>query len=48
MDERWLCENRSSYELFPPSFYMTHTPEEAEHITQQTAERIRKLVEELE
>lgn len=37
-----------SWELFPPSFYRTHTKEEIERITAETVERIQKLINEME
>lgn len=37
-----------SWELFPPSFYKTHTKEEIEQATREAKERIRKLLDELE
>lgn len=36
------------WELFPPSFYRTHTKEEIEQITAETVERIQKLINEME
>ena len=37
-----------SWELFPPSFYRTHTEEEIKEATERTRERVMKLLEELE
>lgn len=38
----------SSWELFPPSFYRTHTEEEIEEATERTVQRIRVLLKEME
>jgi hypothetical protein len=45
MDDRWRYEGRNSYELFPPSFYMTHTPEEAKRITEESLNKLKKMLE---
>lgn len=36
----------SCFGLFPPSFYLTHTPEEVERITNQELEEMRKILNE--
>lgn len=43
-----MFTDMSSWELFPPSFYKTHTEEEIEQATREAKERIRKLLDELE
>lgn len=45
MDEWWYYTGASSWELFPPSFYYTHTREEIDRITAETVERIQKLID---
>ena len=47
MDEEWRLSGRSCWSLFPPSFYYTHTEEEIERITAETADRIQKLIDQL-
>ncbi len=46
MDNLWLFMGGSCWGLFPPSFYYTHTEEEIEQITNETLERIKKLIDE--
>lgn len=48
MDGWWHYTGAGSWELFPPSFYRTHTKEEIERITAETVERIQKLINEME
>lgn len=48
MDRMWYLTGRSSWELFPPSFYYTHTPEEIKKETAELMERVHKLIDELE
>lgn len=47
-DEFHRLTDMSSWELFPPSFYKTHTEEEIKLATREAKERIRKLLDELE
>ncbi len=47
MDEWWYSSGKSSWSLFPPSFYYTHTEAEIKKITSETIERIRKIIDEL-
>lgn len=47
MDEWWYHTGASSWQLFPPSFYYTHTEEEVERITRETKEYLHKLVDQL-
>ena len=37
-----------SWELFPPSFYKTHSEEEIEQATRAAKERIMKMLDEME
>lgn len=48
MDDWWYYTGASSWELFPPSFYDTHTEEEIERITKETKARIQALIDQLE
>lgn len=48
MDDWWYFMGGSCFELFPPSFYYTHTEEEIERITAENLERIDKLINELD
>lgn len=47
MDEWWYRTEASGWQLFPPSFYHTHTKEEVERITSETLEHLHKLVDQL-
>ena len=47
-DELYYFHFGSCFSLFPPSFYMKHTPEEVDRITKESLERIRKKIDELE
>ncbi len=47
MDDWWYYTGASTYELFPPSFYYTHTQEEIERITEEKKKRIQALIEQL-
>jgi len=48
MDNLWYYTGKNEWELFPPSFYYTHTEEEIERITKDAIKRIQKLIDELE
>lgn len=48
MDNWWHYVGGSCWELFPLSFYYTHTAEEVERITAETREKIQKMIDELE
>ncbi len=48
MNGWWHYTRACSWELFPPSFYYTHTKEEIERITAETVGRIQKLIDEME
>lgn len=48
MDDWRYYTGASSWELFPPSFYYTHTEEEIECITKETKARIQALIDRLE
>ena len=45
MDNMWYLTGGSSYGLFPPSFYYTHTEEEIERISKKTIERLKEMIE---
>ncbi len=47
MDDWWYFTGASSYELFPPSFYYTHTQEEIERITKEKKEKIQEMIDKL-
>lgn len=47
MDDWWYYTGASTYELFPPSFYYTHTQEEIERITAEKKKRIQALIKQL-
>lgn len=48
MDDFYYFTGQSSYSMFPPSFYYTHTPEEIERITQEEMKKIRELIEQMD
>ena len=48
MDDWWYYIGGSCFGLFPPSFYYTHTEEEVRRITDETLERLRSMIKELE
>jgi hypothetical protein len=47
MDVFWYITGQSSWSLFPPSFYATHTPDEARRAEKETIESYRQLLDEL-
>lgn len=47
MDREWRMTGRSSWSLFPPSFYATHTKEEIEKAEREQLEECKKLREQL-
>ena len=47
MDDMWRMTGQSSWSLFPPSFYATHTKEEAEKAEREEIAECRKLLEQL-
>lgn len=47
MDSLWYYSGASGWELFPPSFYYTHTEEEIVRITAETKARIQALIDQL-
>lgn len=47
MDDWWYHTGASSWKLFPPSFYYTHTEEEIERITDETLAKIRSMIDKL-
>lgn len=48
MDELWYMMGGNCFGLFPPSFYATHTPEEAERIEKEEIAKLREMINELE
>lgn len=46
LDDCWEYLGCSCWEMFPPSFYYTHTEEEIERITEETIESCRKMLDE--
>lgn len=44
MDKKWYYTGASSWKLFPPSFYYTHSEEEARRITAEAVGRIQELI----
>lgn len=47
-DELWEATGDPCWSLFPPSFYATHTKEEAEQAEREVLEECQKLIEQLE
>ncbi|MBP3204994.1 MAG: hypothetical protein J6M66_06195 [Lachnospiraceae bacterium] len=48
MDSRWRFYGGSSYDLFPPSFYYTHTEEEIKRITAKELAALHQMIEEFQ
>ena len=48
MDRQWHMQGGASYQLFPPSFYYTHSEEEIKEITERELAYLRKMVAEYE
>ena len=46
MDHQWRMSGSYLNELFPPSFYYTHTEEEIKRITKETVDSILALINE--
>lgn len=46
MDKWWYFLGGGCFELFPPSFYYTHTEEEIEQISEETTARLYAIIEE--
>ena len=40
MDHEWYISGACGWQLFPPSFYYTHTPEEIERIRKEALDEI--------
>lgn len=47
MDSWWEFIGGSCWQLFPPSFFYTHSEEEIEVIIEETVERISRMIDEL-
>lgn len=43
MDDRWYFMGGNCFDLFPPSFYYTHTEEEIKRITEETMAELQAL-----
>lgn len=49
IDDHWRSSGcNSCFALFPPSFYLTHTPEEIEQISKEEIAKLRKMLAEYE
>lgn len=46
MDAQWHFYGGSSYDVIPPSYYYTHTPEEIEQIRSREIEDLKKMLDE--
>lgn len=46
LDMNWNFTNGRCFSVFPPSFYYTHSKEEAARIEKETKEELRKLINE--
>ena len=44
MDRLWRCCYWHHWQLFPPSFYYRHTPEEAERIVEETISYLQDVI----
>ncbi|MBO5089209.1 MAG: hypothetical protein J6C01_11075 [Lachnospiraceae bacterium] len=47
MDEQWSMRFGYCFEMYPPSFYYLHTPEEQEAIIRRDVEAINKMIDQL-
>jgi hypothetical protein len=47
MDMQWSLHGGNCFELFPPSFYYTHTQEEIDRITEEKLAELTQMVEDL-
>lgn len=47
MDDMYYFFGGSCFSMFPPSFYLTHTPEEVEEITNQEIEKMKQILNEM-
>ena len=48
MDRRWRIQGGASYQLFPPSFYYAHSPEEIQGIADRELLSLTVLVQKYE
>ena len=46
-DNMWYYTGASCWQLFPPSFYYTHTEEEIERIKKETIEGLQQMIDEM-
>ena len=47
MDNMWYYTGASCWQLYPPSFYYTHTEEEIERIKKETIEGLQQMIDEM-
>ena len=47
LDEWWRYTGGESWQLFPPSFYLTHSKKEIDRILTETETRIQALIDQL-
>ena len=45
LDSLWQFYGGNSYELFPPSFYYTHSPKEIAELTEKNLSELRRLAQ---
>lgn len=45
LDSDYYCSGATCWSLFPPSFYLTHTPEEVEKAKRETLDELKKMLE---
>ena len=45
LDSLWLFYGGDSYELFPPSFYYTHSAEEIAELTEKNLSELRRIAQ---
>ncbi|MBQ8118523.1 MAG: hypothetical protein IJ147_10775 [Lachnospiraceae bacterium] len=48
MDRRWRMQGGASYDLFPPSFYYTHSAQEIKEITDREISCLREMIRKYE
>ena len=48
LDSLWRFYNGHHRQLFPPSFFYRHTPEEAERIVEETMENLKDVIRQYE
>lgn len=48
LDEQWRMRFGYCFEMYPPSFYYRHTPEEIKEISERDFKRLREMIAELD